>query len=66
MAPNTLSMLVDYVNLITFETSQGLVLMEAGPKILEEIRKHTDAPLHTVIFLRISTCTVPLAILGLI
>jgi glyoxylase-like metal-dependent hydrolase (beta-lactamase superfamily II) len=55
VAPNTLFMLADYVNLIFLETSEGIVLVdsgtvEAGPKIFEEIRKLTDAPLHTVIF----------------
>ena len=55
VAPNTLFMTADYVNLIAFETSEGLVLVdtgmvEAGPRIHEEIRKHTNAPLHTVIF----------------
>jgi glyoxylase-like metal-dependent hydrolase (beta-lactamase superfamily II) len=55
VAPNTFFMTADYVNLVAFETTQGLVLIdtgmvEAGPKAYEEIRKQTDAPLHTVIF----------------
>jgi glyoxylase-like metal-dependent hydrolase (beta-lactamase superfamily II) len=55
VAPGTLFMTADYVNLTVFETSEGLVMVdtgmkEAGPKVFEEIRKRTDAPLHTVVF----------------
>ena len=55
VAPGTLFLTADYVNLIVFETGEGLVLVdtgmvEAGPKMHEMIRKQTDAPLHTVIF----------------
>ncbi|NQT73882.1 MAG: MBL fold metallo-hydrolase [Chloroflexi bacterium] len=53
VADNTLFLTADYVNLIAFETSDGLVLVDTGmveaPKIFDEIRKKTDAPLHTVI-----------------
>jgi glyoxylase-like metal-dependent hydrolase (beta-lactamase superfamily II) len=55
VAPRTLFMTADYVNLTAFETTDGLLLVDtgmvaAGPAVLEEIRKHTDAPLHTVVF----------------
>ena len=53
VAPGTFFMTADYVNLTAFETKDGLVLVDcgmevAGPKIMEEIRKLSDAPLHTV------------------
>ena len=55
VAPRTLFMTADYVNLVAFETSDGLVLVdtgmkEAGEAVHREIRKQTDLPLHTVIF----------------
>ena len=55
VAPNTIFMTTNYVNLVAFETSEGLILVdtgmvEAGATVLEEIRKLTKAPLHTVIF----------------
>jgi glyoxylase-like metal-dependent hydrolase (beta-lactamase superfamily II) len=55
VAPNTLFMTADYVNLAAFETSDGLLLVDtgmvaAGPQVFEEIRKRTDASLHTVIY----------------
>ena len=55
VAPKTLFMTADYVNITAFETGCGLFLVdtgmiEAGPKVIEEIRKRTDAPLHTVVF----------------
>jgi len=55
VAPNTLFMTADYVNLTAFETNDGLLLVdtgmvEAGPKVFEAIRKHSGAPLHTVVF----------------
>jgi glyoxylase-like metal-dependent hydrolase (beta-lactamase superfamily II) len=55
VAPHTFFMTADYVNLTAFETSQGLLLVDtgmvaAGPKVFEEIRKRTSAPLHTVVF----------------
>lgn len=55
VAPNTLFMTTNYANLVVFETSEGLLMVdtgiaEAGPKVLEEIRNHTKAPLHTVVF----------------
>ncbi len=55
VAPNTLFMTADYVNLTAFETADGLLLVDtgmvaAGPKVFEEIRKRTDAPLNTVVF----------------
>jgi len=55
VAPNTIFMTTNYVNLVAFETLEGLILVdtgmvEAGATVLEEIRKLTKAPLHTVIF----------------
>jgi len=55
VAPGTFFMTADYVNLTALETKDGLVLVDcgmeaAGPKVMEEIRKHTQAPLHTVVF----------------
>jgi len=55
VAPKTLFMTADYVNLTAFETSAGIVLIDtgmqsAGPKVFEQIRRHTDAPLHTVVY----------------
>ncbi len=55
VAPKTLFMTADYVNLTVFETDDGLVMVDCGtletaPKVYEEIRKHTDLPLHTVIY----------------
>jgi glyoxylase-like metal-dependent hydrolase (beta-lactamase superfamily II) len=55
VGPNTLFMTTNYANLVVLETSEGLVMVdtgiaEAGPAVLEEIRKYTKAPLHTVIF----------------
>ncbi len=55
VAPGTLFMTANYVNLIVFETSEGLVMVdtgmeEAGEAVYNEIRKQTDAPLHTVVF----------------
>jgi glyoxylase-like metal-dependent hydrolase (beta-lactamase superfamily II) len=55
VAPRTLFMTANYVNLIAFETSDGLLLVdtgmeEAGEAVYHEIRKQTDAPLHTVVF----------------
>ena len=55
VAPDTFFMTADYVNLTAFETSEGLLLVdtgttEAGPRVYEEIRKRTAAPLHTVVY----------------
>jgi len=55
VAPGTYFMTADYVNLVAFETSEGLLLVdcgtqEAGPKVYEEIRKLSKAPLHTVVY----------------
>jgi glyoxylase-like metal-dependent hydrolase (beta-lactamase superfamily II) len=55
VAPDTLFMTADYVNLTAFETSEGLFLVDtgmvaAGPRVFEEIRKRTKAPLHTVVY----------------
>jgi glyoxylase-like metal-dependent hydrolase (beta-lactamase superfamily II) len=55
VAPQTFFMTADYVNLTAFETSQGLFLVDtgmvaAGPRVFEEIRKCTKAPLHTVVY----------------
>jgi glyoxylase-like metal-dependent hydrolase (beta-lactamase superfamily II) len=55
VAPDTLFMTADYVNLIAFETADGLFLVDtgmvaAGPRVFEEIRKRTQAPLHTVVY----------------
>jgi glyoxylase-like metal-dependent hydrolase (beta-lactamase superfamily II) len=55
VAPQTFFMTADYVNLTAFETSQGLFLVDtgmvaAGPRVFEEIRKRTRAPLHTVVY----------------
>jgi len=55
VAPNTLFMTANYVNLVAFETSQGLLLVdtgmeEAGEAVYSEIRQKTDAPLHSVVF----------------
>ncbi|MBW1687429.1 MAG: MBL fold metallo-hydrolase [Deltaproteobacteria bacterium] len=55
VAPDTFFMTADYVNLAAFETPDGLLLVDtgmvaAGPRIFEEIRKRTQAPLHTVVY----------------
>ena len=55
MAPDTFFMTADYVNLAAFETADGLLLVDtgmvaAGPRVFEEIRKRTQAPLHTVVY----------------
>jgi glyoxylase-like metal-dependent hydrolase (beta-lactamase superfamily II) len=55
VAPDTLFMTADYVNLTAFETSQGLLLVDtgmvaAGPRVYQEIRSRTQAPLHTVVY----------------
>jgi len=55
VAPGTLFMTANYVNLVVFETSEGLVMVDCGMEeaseaVHQEIRKQTDAPLHTVIF----------------
>jgi glyoxylase-like metal-dependent hydrolase (beta-lactamase superfamily II) len=55
VAPGTFFMTADYVNLAAFETGDGLLLvdtgmLEAGPKVHAEIRKRTQAPLHTVVY----------------
>jgi glyoxylase-like metal-dependent hydrolase (beta-lactamase superfamily II) len=55
VAPRTFFMTADYVNLAAFETDAGLFLVDtgmvaAGPRVFEEIRKRTQAPLHTVVF----------------
>ena len=47
VAPGTLFMTANYVNLIAFETSEGLFLVdtgmeEAGEAVYKEIRKQTD------------------------
>ena len=43
-------MTADYVNLITFETPQGLLLVntgmqDAGEAVFKEIRRRTDTPI---------------------
>ena len=55
VAPRTYFMTADYVNLVAFETSEGLLLIdtgtkEAGPSVYEQIRNCTQAPLHTVVY----------------
>jgi glyoxylase-like metal-dependent hydrolase (beta-lactamase superfamily II) len=55
VAPKTLFMTANYVNLVAFETSQGLLLVdtgmeEAGEAVFNEIRKQTNGPLNTVVF----------------
>jgi glyoxylase-like metal-dependent hydrolase (beta-lactamase superfamily II) len=55
VAPDTLFMTADYVNLAAFETPDGLLLVDtgmvaAGPRVFEELRKRTKAPLHTVVY----------------
>ena len=55
VGPGTYFMTADYVNIAAFETSAGLLLVdcgmvEHGPTVMEEIRKLTDAPLHTVVY----------------
>jgi glyoxylase-like metal-dependent hydrolase (beta-lactamase superfamily II) len=55
VAPDTFFMTADYVNLAAFETADGLLLVDtgmvaAGPRVFEEIRKRTQAPLHTVVY----------------
>lgn len=55
VAPRTFFMTADYVNLTAFETSEGLLLVDtgmvaAGPRVYQEIRKCTAAPLHTVVY----------------
>ena len=55
VAPRTLFMTADYVNITAFETAEGLLLVdtgmvEAGEAVFKEIRSRTDAPLHTVVF----------------
>jgi alkyl sulfatase BDS1-like metallo-beta-lactamase superfamily hydrolase len=55
VAPKTFFMTADYVNLSVFETSEGLLMVDTGHKeaaeaVYEEIRKLTQAPLHTVVY----------------
>ena len=55
VAPKTFFMTADYVNLSVFETSEGLLMVDTGHKeaadaVYAEIRKHTQAPLHTVVY----------------
>jgi alkyl sulfatase BDS1-like metallo-beta-lactamase superfamily hydrolase len=55
VAPKTFFMTANYVNLAVFETSGGLLMVDSGtkeaaPAVYEEIRKHTQAPLHTVVY----------------
>ena len=55
VADGTYFMTGGYVNVAAFETSAGLLLVdcgmvEHGPTVLQEIRKLTDAPLHTVVY----------------
>jgi len=44
-----------YVNIVVFETSEGLVLIDAGyapagPVLLETLRKLSNKPVHTIVF----------------
>ena len=55
VAPKTYFMTADYVNLVAFETPDGLLMVdcgmkEAGEKVHREIRRLSDAPLHTVVY----------------
>jgi alkyl sulfatase BDS1-like metallo-beta-lactamase superfamily hydrolase len=55
VAPQTYFMTADYVNISVFETSDGLLMVDSGTKeaaqsTYDEIRKHTQAPLHTVVY----------------
>jgi alkyl sulfatase BDS1-like metallo-beta-lactamase superfamily hydrolase len=55
VAPKTFFMTASYVNLAVFETSDGLLMVDSGtkesaPTVYEQIRKYTQAPLHTVVF----------------
>jgi glyoxylase-like metal-dependent hydrolase (beta-lactamase superfamily II) len=55
VAPGTFFMTADYVNIAAFETGGGLLLVdtgmaEAGERVFGEIRKRTQAPLHSVVY----------------
>ena len=55
VAPNTWIIYLPLVNAVVFETSEGLVLVDAGmsaagPAIRELIASVTEAPIHTIIY----------------
>jgi glyoxylase-like metal-dependent hydrolase (beta-lactamase superfamily II) len=55
VAPNTWMIYLPLVNVVVFETEDGLVLVDAGmaaagPVIRELIASVTDAPIHTIIY----------------
>ena len=55
VAPNTWIIYMPLVNVVVFETDEGLVLVDAGmaaagPVIRELIASVTDAPIHTIIY----------------
>ncbi len=55
VAPKTYYLTAGYVNIIVFETSEGLLMVDSGTKeaadvSMAEIRKVTSAPLHTVVY----------------
>ncbi len=55
VAPNTWIIYLPLVNVVVFETEEGLVLVDAGmaaagPVIRELIASVTDAPIHTIIY----------------
>ena len=55
LAPRTWLVRLPIVNVVLFETDEGLVLVDTamapgGPAVLEAIRSVSDAPIHTVIY----------------
>lgn len=55
VAPRTWLIRLPIVNAVLFETDDGLVLVDtgmgpAGPALLEQMRKVSSAPLHTIIY----------------
>ena len=55
VAPGTWFLTADYVNVIAFETAEGLLLVDTGmsstaDRVYQELRKHTQLPLHTVVY----------------
>jgi len=55
VAPRTWFIRMPFVNVVLFETDDGLVMVDSGgaahgPALLEAVRQVSDRPLHTVIF----------------
>ncbi|MDP6981104.1 MAG: alkyl sulfatase dimerization domain-containing protein [Myxococcota bacterium] len=55
IADKTYFLTADYVGVIAMETSDGLLLVDTGmsstaDRVHDELRKHTTAPLHTVVY----------------